>query len=321
MVQSNADAAPVAEVPFTYAAPEHGRLKRLVIRAVERITGQPRLKRLYMENQRQPLAGEGFWDAAVRLLRLEIRIGGAGLAAIPRSGPVVVLANHPFGVLDGIVIAHLVAQVRDDFKVLTNSVLYRAPEARPNLLPIDFAETRQARDTNLRSRAAAHDLLRAGGCLVVFPGGTVSTVTGLLKRRAFDPVWKPFAGQLIRKSAATVVPVFFAGQNSRLFQLASHLSMTLRLALLFKEVARRIGTPLPVVIGDAIPAPALAGFADATALVQHLREQTYALGGVRAPGELKRLAGWRADGGVRAPYAKASSAANRRSTSSTRPNR
>ena len=85
------------------------------------------------------------------------------------------VSNHPFGVLDGLVICHLVAKVRTDFRVLSNSVLYRAEEIRPFLLPIDFAETKEALKTNLKSRAEAKAHLMAGGCLVIFPAGGVST--------------------------------------------------------------------------------------------------------------------------------------------------
>ncbi len=262
---------------FSYAAPEDGRLKRLLIRAIERATGQPRLKRMYLHHRAHPRDDETFWDAAIRYLSLTVQVNPPGLEAFPRTGPVVVVANHPFGVLDGIVLSYLVSGVRPDFKILTNSVLYRAPELRPYLLPIDFAETREATRTNLDSRARSRDLLQAGGVLVIFPSGSVSTARHPFGR-AEDPEWKPFTARLIMESQAHVVPVYFSGQNGPLFQAASHMSQTLRVSLLFKEVADRIGDAISLTIGQPIPFTDLAHFRDRRLLMTHLREVTYALG-------------------------------------------
>lgn len=262
---------------FSYVAENDGRFKRTVIRSIERLTGQPKLRRMYLENQANPRAGETFWDAAIRHLKLNVVFNQAGLQAIPKNGPLVVVANHPFGVLDGIVISYLISKVRSDFRILTNSVLYRAPEIRPFLLPVDFGEDKSALKTNLKTRADARTHLSDGGTIIVFPGGTVSTVPRPYYRRAIDPAWKPFTSQLILKTSAPVVPIYFDGQNSRLFQLASHLSPTLRLSLLFNEVHRRIGTNIKLVIGAPIEHAELAQHKDRTELMSFLKKETYGL--------------------------------------------
>jgi putative hemolysin len=182
----------------------------------------------------------------------------------------------------------LVAQVRADFKVLTHNALYRAAEVQPFVLPIDFAETPAATLTNLRSRASAVELLTAGGCLIVFPSGTVSTAQTPFAREAVDCAWKPFTARAIIQTAATVVPVYFAGQNSRLFQVASHLSETLRLSLLFHEVRNKIGRVVDVRIGAPLPYAQLAPIGDRHALIDHLRRLTYALAHDPAPGAARR---------------------------------
>ena len=151
------------------------------------------------------------------------------------------------GCLDGIVISWLISKVRTDFVVLTNAVLMRAPELQDFILPIDFSETEQAQRTNLASRAAARAQLDRGGVVMVFPAGAVSTAPDKLGLKpAVDWRWQPFASQLIQRSKAVVVPIWFGGQNSRLFQITSHLSYTLRISLIFHEVKSRIGTSLPV---------------------------------------------------------------------------
>jgi len=273
---------------FSYASPEDPRFKRLVIQLIERITGQPELKRMYLEHQNHPKPGESFWDAAISKLRLKIDLNDQNLSEIPRTGPVIIVANHPFGVLDGLMVCWLISRVRTDFKVLTNALLNRAEEIKPYLLPIDFEETKAALETNIKTRAESKALLEKGGALVIFPGGTVSTTPTLLARKAKDPEWKTFTGRMIVQGKAPVVPVYFDGQNSRLFQIASHISMTLRLSLLFKEVHDRIGESLTVRIGKRIPYETLKGFSDRKELMAFLRDQTYALEAAVPPKSKRR---------------------------------
>jgi putative hemolysin len=266
---------------FSYAAPEDSFLKRAVIRAIERSTGQPHLKRLYREFQRESEAGtthDNFFDATVRKLKLSVELDETRLLAAPKAGPLVIVANHPFGVLDGIVICHMMLKLRRDFRILTNSVLYRAPEIREWLLPVDFAETREALATNVKSRAEALKFLKAGGALVVFPAGGVSTTVKPFSRRAVDAEWKPLTAKFVLQAKAPVLPVFFHGQNSRLFQVASHVGQTLRLSLIFHEVYRRIGTKVRVSVGETIPFEAFAhSGGDKAVIMTMLREAVHAL--------------------------------------------
>ena len=264
---------------FSYADPSDRPVKRHLIHLIERATGQRELKRIYLDNRRHPSPGESFFAAAVRRLAINVQYDAARLARIPRLGPVVVVANHPYGVLDGIVLSWLVEKVRSDFLVLTNAVLLRAPELKDYVLAVDFAGTPEATQINLDSRARARDHLAQGGVVVVFPAGGVSTAPDRLGRRpAVDADWQPFTAQLIQRAKATVVPVCFSGQNSRLFQIASHLSQTLRLSLIFHEVRNRMGTSLPVAIGDPIPFARLSHIKDRHALATDLMRRTYALG-------------------------------------------
>ncbi|HKQ94756.1 MAG TPA: lysophospholipid acyltransferase family protein [Aestuariivirgaceae bacterium] len=264
-------------IRFSYSTVDQPLLQRAVIRAIEKLGGQPRLKRLYDRHVRDPRPGESFFDAAVRLLNLEVRFDASRLARVPRTGPVLFVANHPYGVLDGIVLAWLAMKVRPDVKVLAHSVLCQAPEARANLMPVDFSPTHEARATTLQTRRRAQDWLQRGQAVAIFPGGGVSISARPLKGPAIDFAWAPFTEKLVRTSKAVVVPVCFMGQNSRLFQLASHLSMTLRLSLMFRETTRRIGTRLDVRVGPPIPYDELAGFTGRSQLIAELRRRTFSL--------------------------------------------
>jgi len=263
---------------FSYAAPDDPWAKRLLIRAIERATGQPYLKRIYDDNRVNPVKGESFFAAAIRRLDLHIVANDEVMTRWPRKGALVVVANHPFGVLDGLIICDLVSRVRDDFRVLTNSVLLRAEEVRSFLLPVDFADTPDALRTNLKTRAEAKTHLKNGGCLIVFPAGGVATTPRIWERHAVDAEWKNLTARLILQSRASVAPVFFAGQNGRLFQIASHFSMTLRLSLLFKEVHDRIGTQIEVRIGEAVPFAQLSNVESRQEFMRQLRVMTFALG-------------------------------------------
>ncbi len=278
---------------FSYANADDPPVKRGLIRLIERTTGQPKLKRLYLDNQRHPRPNESFWQAAVRSLDVDVQYDRVALARLPKKGPLVIVANHPYGVLDGIVIAWLVEKVRPDFRVLTNAVLMRAPEVRKYILPVDFSGTQEALKTNLASRAAAREALERGEAVVIFPAGGVSTAPDRLGRKpAIDVRWLPFVSQLVQKAKAPVAPIWFGGQNSRLFQVASHLSLTLRLSLIFHEMRARIGASLPVVVGAPVPFEDLAAIKDRQALADDLRARTYALAPLHAtakPRPMRRL--------------------------------
>ncbi|MFC5473919.1 lysophospholipid acyltransferase family protein [Paraherbaspirillum soli] len=273
----------MSNAKFSYAAQVNTPLKRCLIRAVEVATGRVHLERLYLDNQRAPKANESFWAACIRRLQLDVQFDPAALDKAPKTGPLVVIANHPYGVLDGLTITYLVEKIRQDFMILASAVLVQAPEIQPFTLPVDLSNRPEARDLNLATRRKALAHLKNGGSLIIFPAGLISTAPDRLGRKqAIDPPWGTFTAQLIQRSQANVLPIFFSGQNSRMFQIVSHISRSLRLSLIFHEVKARIKTCLPVAIGDVICYPELASVGDNKTLIQELRRRTYALGAVDA---------------------------------------
>lgn len=263
---------------ITYALGARSRAGRTLIKSIENITGRPRLLKMALAYQEEMADGASFWEVMCKRYKLSVEFVGGGPENIPRDEPLVCIANHPFGILDGLMFGRLMDETRGgDFKILANSVFVKAPEVEPHILPIDFAETRDAVRTNIETRRHALSYLRGGGAVGVFPGGTVSTMNSFF-RRAYDPEWKTFTARLIQQSGAAVCPIFFDGQNSRLFQLASHLHDTLRLALLINEFDNRVGEPVRIVIGEPLPRAIVNGFkGDAKGLMAFLREHVYSL--------------------------------------------
>ena len=265
------------DISYAYSAETRG--GRAVIRTLENATGRLRLIRRAAGYQDDVARGEDFWEVMVRRYGLSLDVVGGGLANIPRDGPLVVVANHPYGILDGLMLGHILSQTRQrEFRILANSVFQKAEDLDRIILPVSFDATREAMALNLETRKIALEYLDNGGAIGVFPGGTVSTSLKPFKSTPMDPGWRSFTAKMIAKSGATVVPIYFDGANSRLFQVASHLHSTLRMALLIKEFRRRVDEPVRVVIGEPIPADEIASRrSDAIAMMDFLRAQTYAL--------------------------------------------
>lgn len=270
----------------SYASSAQSRGGRAVIRTVENVTGRLGLIKRAAGYEHEVAGGRAFWDVIVERYGLSLDVVGGSLANIPANGPLILIANHPYGILDGLMMGHILARARGDFRILANSVFRRAEELNRVVLPISFDANREAVKLNLQTRATALDYLGLGGAIGVFPGGTVSTAAKPFAH-PMDPGWRNFTAKMIAKSDATVVPIFFVGHNSRLFQLASHLHQTLRLALLIKEFRARIGGPVGVVIGQPIASAQLEPLkSDPTRMMEFLRRATYQL----SPTPLKSLA-------------------------------
>ncbi len=282
VARQGGDGARVAR-EISYASAAETRGGRLVIRAIENSTGRLGLIRRARGYEREIATGSSFWQVMCRRYGLSLELTAGSLADIPANGPLVVIANHPFGILDGLMMGHLLDRARGDFRILANSVFRRARELDEVVLPIDFGTDKAALKLNLETRARALDYLAQGGAVGVFPGGTVSTAARPFGR-PLDPGWRQFTAKMIARSGATVVPVFFEGHNSRLFQLVSHLHPTLRLALLIKEFRARIDGHVRVALGRPIAAAELARFrGDPRAMMDFLRHETYALSGRPVP--------------------------------------
>ena len=221
--------------------------------------------------------------AAMRLLEIKPKLtGAANLDKVPGEGGLLIVANHPFGILDGLAVGQLAMQLRGNAQILTNSLLCQVPEIAPHLLPVDFSGTPEARRMTSATRRRACDLLAAGKVVVMFPAGGVSTANSPVRGKALDAEWHPFLGRLATLPGVTVLPVHFSGQNSRLFQIASHVSYPLRVALIFHETRRRTKRKLQLTIGAPVTSEELSSI-PRTEIAPVLRRRTMLLAGPKAP--------------------------------------
>lgn len=248
-----------------------------MIRVMENTTGRMRLIKRADGYDAEVRRGRDFWQVMVERFGLDLKVVGGSLSNIPAEGPVILIANHPYGILDGLIMGHILAEARGDFRILAHQVFRKAEDLEKIILPVSFDQSKEALAQNLGTRKEALRYLADGGAIGVFPGGTVSTPAKPFGR-PMDPKWRSFTARMIAKSEATVVPIFFVGHNSRLFQLMSHLHQTLRMGLLIKEFKARTNSPVEIVVGDPIPRADLDAVAgDAKSMMEFLRETTYLL--------------------------------------------
>ena len=270
---------------ISYASSAKGRSGRALIRVVENATGRVRMIRRARGYEHDVAEGKDFWQVMVERYGLTVDVVRGSLENIPANGPLILVSNHPYGILDGLIMGHILSALRGDFRIIAHRVFRRADVLNRVILPISFDETRDAAATNLATRKEALEYLGAGGAIGIFPGGTVSTASKPFGQ-AMDPVWRNFTAKMIARSNATVVPIYFEGSNSRLFQIASRLHVNLRLALLIKEFRARVDTPVRIVVGKPIERTRLEELSDSPKrMMDFLREQTYAL----SPKPLKSL--------------------------------
>ncbi|WP_316858451.1 lysophospholipid acyltransferase family protein [uncultured Cohaesibacter sp.] len=262
---------------ISYAYSAETRRGRVVIKLLENTTGRLHLIRRADGYEREVAAGRDFWEVMVERYGLTLDVIGGHLRNIPKDGPLILIANHPYGILDGLMMGHILSEIRGDFRILAHQVFRKADDLDRVILPISFDETKEAVRQNIETRKNALDYLSNGGAIGIFPGGTVSTAAKPFSQ-PMDPNWRGFTARMIGKSNATVVPLFFEGHTSRLFQIASHLHFTLRMGLLLKEFKKRVDTPVKVVIGDPIRRDTLDPLAkDSKAMMSYLRHATYSL--------------------------------------------
>ena len=255
---------------LTYAQPDDPWLLRQMILGIENLFGRRKVQRLYDTLKSQPFELKRFFEDAIAVTNIDLCYDQTQVDRIPATGPLAMVANHPFGVMDGTILCHLAAQARGDFRILINAVLCRDKDLAPYFLPVDFSPGKAAMKNNVATGRRAREAMAEDIPVLIFPSGFVSTAGKFGTGRAVDAPWTTFAAKLISDARANVVPIFFHGQNSRAFHIASHLSESLRMAFLIREARARFGTRFNVTIGDTLAYESLEEIKGRKALTHYL---------------------------------------------------
>jgi putative hemolysin len=228
-----------------------------------------------------------FVKQALSVLSIRHTIQREDLKAVPADGPTVVIANHPFGGIDGIVLASILLTVRRDVKILANYFIGRIPEMRPLMFMVDPFGRKSAVGQNSRMLKEAFGWVKNGGLLLVFPAGEVSHFRWKTKKIE-DPEWNETVARIIRRTQAKVLPVYFKGRNSLMFQAAGLIHPLLRTLMLPREMLKKQSCQVHLKIGSAIPFKKIAGISSDADLCAYLRFRTYLLGNAfdKTPGFL-----------------------------------
>ncbi|MCB0344562.1 MAG: lysophospholipid acyltransferase family protein [Bdellovibrionales bacterium] len=215
-----------------------------------------------------------FIDAALATLGVKYHVVNSAIDRIPKEGPVMVVANHPYGGLEGLILAKLIREVRPDVKVLANFLLGRIEQLKELFFLVDPFGGGSAAKRNITPLREAMAWLHDGKIAASFPSGTVSHLH-LGKREVTDPEWNSSVAKIIRKTGASVVPIYFQGRNSSLFQAAGLVHPLLRTVLLPRELTNKEGMDVPVHIGKVIPFEKLSSFDTDRDMLSYLRMRTY----------------------------------------------
>ena len=266
------------KIAFTFATAEVNFMGQLFIMITELLTGKLKLKKLYDEYMSENRPPQYFWDDAVSKLNFKIKTNFKEGSYIPKNGRLIVIANHAFGVADGVSICSVISKVRQDYKMITHKVLRQADAVKNKILPIDFNETKEALLTNIDTRKEAEKVLKNEGVLILFPSGRIATKKDLKKStKADDGEWKQWVSKLILKTKSPVLPIYFDGQNSHWYHIANKLGLTFRYSLCMYELKRKIGDDIYMHFGSLIKYENLAKIGDIKQITKYLRSKTYSL--------------------------------------------
>ena len=264
---------------LSYANTFTNPIQRNTIKTLELLTGKLRLLRKVRQFEKMGIpVGQPFWKQALDLLGINLITKQSEIARIPNKGSLVITANHPHGLVDGMVLAELIGKVRTDYKILTRSLLTGVKQIDQFMIPVPFDHEENALKKSLEMRKTAMDHLEKGGVIVIFPSGKVASSETMFGN-VVEGEWNPFTAKLIQKSGANVLPIFFPGANSRIYQMANQISATLRQGLLIYEVVHAMNKPQRPFVGNLIKQDEITSWrSDPRGFMRWLREQTLTLG-------------------------------------------
>tara|TARA_X000000950_G_scaffold289472_1_gene413881 strand:+ start:8401 stop:9225 length:825 start_codon:yes stop_codon:yes gene_type:complete len=261
---------------FSYAQPSDAWFRKFTIYFVEFLLGKRFLTKLYFKIIGQPFTPNNLYELLLKELSISLEYDAKQLEKVPQKGPLIFVANHPFGMIDGIFLLYLVNKVRKDYFILINEVLAQEPEMREHFVPVSFENSAIGKEVNKNAKEEARRRLAKGEVLAIFPSGAIMSKKKGAKF-AREHSWRKFSASLVADTKATVIPVFFHGTNSNLFHWVSRIHMNLRLGLLIYEAKNKQGKTFRATIGEPIKFDSLQYQDNIPKLTKELRNVTLQL--------------------------------------------
>jgi putative hemolysin len=266
------------KIAFTFASAEVNVLSQQFIKIIELLTGKIKLKKLYDQYLLENNPPENFWNDAIKKLKLNLQTIYKEGSNIPKTGRLIIVANHAFGVADGVSLCSVISNIRQDYKMITHKVLRQADAVKDKIIPIDFSPNKKAILANIDARKEAEIVLNNDGVIIIFPSGQIATKDNLrLQTKAHDGDWKQFVSKLIIKTKSPVLPSYFEGQNSQIYHIANKMGQTFRYSLLMHELTRKIGDTINLHFGKVIPFSDFEKIGNLIEITKYIRNKTYAL--------------------------------------------
>jgi putative hemolysin len=259
----------------TISGPGRKRLYALFEKPLERIFCIDRINRYYAELSKRSQKDD-FFDQVLKLLNVGFDISEGNRENIPKKGPLLIVANHPFGGLEGVVLGGYFKRIRPDVKILGNYLLHRISRLADSVIPVDPFGKASSKKNNLKGLKQAARWLKKGGALLVFPAGEVAHFDWKTKQ-IIDPRWSPHVAALIRHSKAATLPVYIKGRNGAGFQIAGLIHPLARTALLPREVVNKRGKTISICVGEPILWEEMEHFTDDARAIDYLRFVTCSL--------------------------------------------
>lgn len=243
--------------------------------AVLKITRLNKINRIY--DERSDLPAIEFLDSVLKEFKVNYDIPEKDLKRIPAQGPFIAVANHPLGMIDGMILMRTLINQRPDFKVIANFLLSRLEPLDPYILPVNPFEDRKELKSSVTGIRSALEHIRDGKPFGIFPAGEVSTTK--IDKTIVDRPWLPEALKLIQRAEVPIVPIYFHGHNSKAFYRLAKISDSLRTAKLPSEMVSRYNREVKVRIGNPIAVEIQKNYKDTTEFGDFLRRKVYMLAG------------------------------------------
>ncbi len=269
------------KIDISYASKsEHNFAQRILIKTIEQFTGKRKLQKIYNDFSKENNNPRYFWSGILKSMDIKIIDKSKSGICIPTKGSLLMIANHPFGIIDGLIMCSLASRVRSDFKIMTHETLQFLPELDRYILPIDFNDkNKDSIRNNIMTTKKAREHLQNNGLLIIFPSGSVS-VAKTLKSYAKDDNWKQFTAKIIKQTKTDVLPIYFDGKNGFMYHMfASKLkNQTLKYSSYIYETKKMIGQNIYINSGEIIKYEQLNEINDRDKLTEFLKRKTYELG-------------------------------------------